>query len=369
MSNKICLADSKEEFEELFRFRYKVYVEEQGLSPAGVDHEKKLFADELDQHSKSWYICTDNEIIGSLRLTCLGDLPDLSLLKGKFNFGSALEVFQKNQICTTSRFVLSSKVSGRSALYLMKEGMLYAINRGLKLNYGDCSPHMLPFYNRLGYRIYTKAYHDLSYGYKFPIVMLIGDNEWLEKVQSPLRYLDIKPSGESKEWFELSYPEHLRKQSLYLENPLKYLEEIQVEEYGIPYPQVQVLDDLTASEKMSLLARAAIIDCEKGDIICRPDIHDDTLYIVISGRFHLCSVSVGTSEIDCRKMFSNSSRFFRDYSPIYVEAQRNGKLLVLGRDVVAYLERLRPGIVDRISDEIGDIIKPLCFAQCAKIAV
>lgn len=369
MPSKVCLANSQEELEELFRFRYQIYVEEQGLSPAGVSHERRVFSDDLDEYSTSWYVRSEGEITGSLRLTCLSDLPNLSLMKGKFNFEPALKRFQKTQLCTTSRFVLSSKVSGRTALNLMKEGMIYGINRGLKLNYGDCSPHMLPFYNRLGYRVYTNAYNDPDYGYKFPIVMLGGDKEWLEKNQSPLRHLDIELSGESREWFNDNYLDHSRNQNLYLDNPLNYLERIQLENPKLQLLPIQILSGMTREEKISLLLKSVIIDCEKGDIIMRPDVRDEALYTIISGSVKLHDISSNYIELDSGQSFSNSTKFSQNYPRNFATVQENSKILVLGREALGHLERIQPEAIVKVDDEIQAIISALYITQCQKAAV
>ena len=46
MSISVAPAQTHEERERVYAFRYRVYVEEMGLKPPGADHERRLLADD-----------------------------------------------------------------------------------------------------------------------------------------------------------------------------------------------------------------------------------------------------------------------------------------------------------------------------------
>ncbi len=85
--------------------------------------------------------------------------------------------------------------------------------QGLRLkDFGDCSPHLLPFYEHLGYRRYTAAFNDTAYGFKVPILMLLGDRKRFEQVRTPLARIatEYPDDAEARAWFERTYPGYLK---------------------------------------------------------------------------------------------------------------------------------------------------------------
>ena len=56
----IKVASSDEDREQIFRFRYDVYVTEMGKSPAEADHQKKIIRDELDEDAHLLYAENDD---------------------------------------------------------------------------------------------------------------------------------------------------------------------------------------------------------------------------------------------------------------------------------------------------------------------
>jgi len=75
--------------EEIYAFRYRVYVEELGMT-SQADHAKKWLHDDQDEHSASFAVKQDDRVVGSLRCTRLADLPDPAPLIAKFRMQPAL---------------------------------------------------------------------------------------------------------------------------------------------------------------------------------------------------------------------------------------------------------------------------------------
>jgi GNAT superfamily N-acetyltransferase len=208
MCLEITIAQTQTELEDLFRFRYRIYVEEFGFSPLEADHEEQMLRDKLDDYAISYVLRSQGRIVGSLRTLFLADLPDPCPLIKKFQLTPAIETFGLSAICTTSRFMVAPELRHSRAIWkLMETAYQDAYQRGIRLNYGDCSPHLLPFYEHLGYRRYCSGYQDPSYGYKFPLLMLMGDLQRLETVRSPLRRLArlYADDWQIRQWFDNSY--------------------------------------------------------------------------------------------------------------------------------------------------------------------
>ena len=151
--------------------------------------------DAQEKHSISFAAWKNGEAIGSLRLTLLRSVPDPQPLISKLCMHPALGTFGLDAICTTSRFMIDPRFRGGRIIYpLMKAVYEYGCDNGLRLNYGDCSPHQLPFYEHLGFQSYERGFNDPAYGYKLPILMLAGDPSGLRQNRSPLaRLAEARP--------------------------------------------------------------------------------------------------------------------------------------------------------------------------------
>ena len=73
----IKMATADEERQQIFLFRYHVYITEMGKRPAGADHENKLFRDELDDSACLLYAEADGQLVGTVRFNYRGtsDFP------------------------------------------------------------------------------------------------------------------------------------------------------------------------------------------------------------------------------------------------------------------------------------------------------
>jgi CRP-like cAMP-binding protein len=279
-------AESREERERVYEFRYRIYVEEMGLKPPGADHERRQLADAYDERALSYAMIEDGAVVGSLRCIFLTDVPDASALIAKFQMEPALAEFGAAAIVTTSRFMLDPKLrAGTAILKLMQKAYDDARRRGVLLNYGDCSPHMLDFYEHMGYRRYTRAYNDTYFGFKIPILMLLGDQRLFARVRSPFTRLAAAypDEAEVREWFIRTYPEYLGLETASLLPDGTFLDLLSERVSSDPLHAVALLHDLSREEADRFLGSATLVKAAPGDVVVRQGEQDDTVYVLLSG--------------------------------------------------------------------------------------
>ncbi len=197
------------ECEPLYRFRYEVYVEEQGLKPRDANQRTRTIHDGLDDCSIQYAAFSEGRVIASLRATLLSDVQAPEALIERFGMTEAIRRFGIRSICTTSRFIIArDHRRSRLSLHLMDAAYCDARERGLRLNFGDCSPHLVGFYEHMGYRTYAPIFVDDDYGVKTPLLMMFGDQEQFRRVRSPLRRTAVRyqDDTEARVWFEAVYP-------------------------------------------------------------------------------------------------------------------------------------------------------------------
>ena len=286
MALHVKLAKSADDLHAIYQFRYHIYVEEFNLDPPDANHSDKILKDELDNISQSFALIDDNEIVGSLRILFFDDLNELTPQIKKYNCQRAIDEFGPDTICATSRFMLLPKLrSGRIIYKLMTAGYKEACRRGARFNFGDCSPHILPFYEHLGYRRYTKAYNDTAYGYKLPILMLIRDQTRFRQVRSPLARIasEYDDDIQLRDWFEKTYPEYLDMESAAFLSDDNFFDLLSARVGSDPLHNLSLLHGLEREEADKVLKMATLIHCQNGDKIIRQGENDNTLYVILNG--------------------------------------------------------------------------------------
>jgi CRP-like cAMP-binding protein len=280
------------EREQIYRFRYRVYVEELGMTTE-ADDDRQWLRDELDDYSTSYAIVAKDEILESLRMTHLSEVPSPDLLIKKFGMEPAIEKFGTSGICLTSRFILDRTLRhGKVIFRLMKAAFLEAQRRKVALNYGDCSPHLVPFYEHLGYRRYSLGYNDTAYGFKLPIVMLMEDIKFFERVRSPLRRLVLRKTDDIdlRNWFQNTYPQYQNLASASFLEDNDFFDLLTEEIANDPLHQVSLLKGLTQEEAQQFLREATLIELQPGDLIIRRGERDQTVFVLLAG---LADIIVG----------------------------------------------------------------------------
>jgi len=251
-----------------------------------ADHARRWLRDGYDDESLNYALFVDGKVVGSLRCILLDQVTDPEPLIEKFELEPAIDAFGKSAIMTTSRFMLSANLRNTMAVFrLMQMAYFDATQRRIRLNYGDCSPHLLPFYEHLGYRRYTTGYNDTAFGYKLPILMLVRDRTFLEAVRSPLAKL-LAPDdddAEAREWFGATYPRYVELVSAVSMPEEMFFDVLAERVAGNLLHSLSLLRGLTREEAQSFLREATVVELNPGDRIVRKGDRDNTLFILLSG--------------------------------------------------------------------------------------
>jgi hypothetical protein len=355
MGIQVAAARTPEQSREVYRFRYQVYVEELGLDPPGTDHAARQVKDALDEAATNYLLRRDEDIVGALRVLRLADLDDPSMLVAKLDLKPALKAFSPSEIGTTSRFMLHPGLRhGKAILALMRAAFEDAAASGARLNFGDCSPHMLPFYEHLGYRRCGAAFNDPHFGYKLPILMLMGDLDYFAQVRSPLTRVAQRypPDQEARAWFERCYPEQVQPSSASLLPEGAFLDLLAERIGENPIHHLSLLRDLSEAEAQRFLSEAGVIKAQPGDLLIRQGERDDTLYAMLSG---LAEVFVGDLEsrpinhIAAGDTFGEIGLVAGIPRSASVVARAPCELLVLSADALRRLQRTEPAIAVKVT--------------------
>jgi predicted GNAT family N-acyltransferase len=291
-SIKIGTAITLEEKYEIYRFRYKTYVEEMSKNIMDADNTNKQLYDELDEWGILLYAKIGTEVIATERINIgtLADFPQ-SVIKNLY-----LDAFQNcyieggdHKFAYITKVMIAPAHRGSSVLYLLMAAC-YEIccHNQIQFGYGICNLHLLRLYEQMGWHRYTKNFNYPGYGLQVPIVLLADDIQHLRKVRSPLLRMARKRgevNTQSVEWFRTKFEKHARiiNSQLITEEDLW---SILCEDLNcLPTESIALLRELTEAEaKKFLHSCSSLVHCDTGDIITTQGDISYSYNILISGK-------------------------------------------------------------------------------------
>lgn len=144
-------AATLKEVEEIQRFRYQVYAQEMGLDLPGANHARRMLADPLDETAIHLYAKVGANWAGAVRLN-VNQVPagmdhtlETDNLPKPFVYCSRLYVLAEFRGSGVMQ-----ELAGACFAYFDQQHAAAAICH--------CYPHLLPMYERMGFRPYGKPF-------------------------------------------------------------------------------------------------------------------------------------------------------------------------------------------------------------------
>jgi hypothetical protein len=192
----IRLAESDEDREKLFRFRYEIYVEEMGRVQKHADHERRRIEEPFDAAGANFVAFAGDKVIGCVRWNSGLD-TDFAEYVDLYAMQRAGRYFP--DCCGTStKFMVAATWRHSSlSLRLLLKGYAHARQHGMLCDFMDCNPHLEAMFSRFGYRAYRGRIQHPEYGNVLPMMLISADHEYLIRCGSP--FLDIERTCPSNE--------------------------------------------------------------------------------------------------------------------------------------------------------------------------
>ena len=184
MHPTIRLATTPEDRERIFRFRYRIYVEEMGRTQKYADPKRRTVEEPFDKTGHLFIAEADGEVVGTLRSN-FGRDTDFGYYTWLFGMDSVGAAFPRDVSLTTKLMIVPALRSGTLAVRLALA--LYDLGRdlGIRHDFIDCNPHLEEFFTRLGYRRYWQHVEHPEYGRVLPLRLDSDDLAYLQEIGSP----------------------------------------------------------------------------------------------------------------------------------------------------------------------------------------
>lgn len=184
-------AESPEDIEALFRFRYAVYVEEMNRAQRHADHLLRRIEEPLDATGANFIALVNDRVVGSIRWNS-GANTDFGEYAEFYSMECAGPYFPRHCGITTKLMVSPEYRRSALGIQLCLAGYEYARNAGLVADFMDCNPHLERQFLQFGYRMYRERFQHPEYGTVLPMVLVCADLEHLERVRSPFAAIEAR---------------------------------------------------------------------------------------------------------------------------------------------------------------------------------
>lgn len=182
----VRLASAESELQEIFTFRYRVYVQEQGRFQRYADHEAKTIREPLDYHSRIFGAWVGGTLVGTVRSTFCrdGGAHEYSRLYGLHDAGD----FHPMATSFSTKLIVADNHRGNLVVMrLCKATFLDGLANGILFNYIDCNPsrpRIIELFEAFGYIRAGEIVHP-EYGVAIKLVMCLSDSARFLSRRSP----------------------------------------------------------------------------------------------------------------------------------------------------------------------------------------
>jgi CRP-like cAMP-binding protein len=154
--------------------------------------------------------------------------------------------------------------------------------RGTRVDFIFCNPHLVRMYEQLGYRRYRPYFEDHNLGFQIPLVLIVGDSVHLKSVRSPLYLVGRKLSSDAglADWFEQTFPEYRSFVSPHAVGAERFME---IMSDKVSQRDVGLMCGLDEAERNSLIAATTHLELPAGTKLIRKGDLGKELYLILDG--------------------------------------------------------------------------------------
>jgi len=166
-----------EDLERVGKFRYLIYVEEQGKPAIHANHEERTLIEPADRRANSsiYWIESQGQIIGTVRAEILSNFHP----EQKFLGLEAFDFVEPSQVIYFSRLMIARNGRGsRIAPTLCFTGFQLGIVKNCMLGVLLCKPNLVPLFESYGYVPYADEFIHPEFGGEVPMA-IIGEVDYL----------------------------------------------------------------------------------------------------------------------------------------------------------------------------------------------
>ena len=342
----VRVAESREEREAVYRFRYTIYYEEFGRQLGNPDHERRWVTDPDDEkdYSTILYTGTLDDITGTVRLRHWApdrvpqhEIDELSI--------DVFPDYRQRYTGEIGRLMIRPGMRGKLLLASMvfKSYELFCGEFGTELVFCYCSPGLVPLYRKLGSRPFRGRMVHAPDGVMVPLVNVLSDLAYYRRVGSPLGSVVRRYFGPGKRpAVDLEpYRGLLESDSLPVETDAERIWSELQETLSDAVEPIRFVDGLPEPVVRKLTEEGFIIRVTADTLLTRKGFGEEELYLILDGLFEARDGDRLLRLMARGELFGELAFFLPEHRrTATVSAVTDGQLLVLrGKSLRRLIER------------------------------
>jgi CRP-like cAMP-binding protein len=344
----VRVAETAREREAVYRFRYKVYIEELHYNYE-ADHERKWLRQPADDEEGTTLLYTGrpDDITSTVRVRAWkpGQVPPAVFAMTSMERFPGIEKLGVSHI---GRMMIRRSLRGKLVLpSLLAGGYEFLVGeQGADLAFLDCVPGIVRHYRQLGARPYGGRLIDLGYSPGIPLVIVLSDYAHLKRSGSIVAPLVKKYFGPGKRPpLDLAPYRHLFESGeVPVEfDPEKVWEALQDRLLASDETIPTFVDALSPGALFHLSESGYLLDVKGGDLITRAGIGQREMFVILEGACEVEGAGKRIALLEKGDLFGEIA-FFSESGErtATVRALSNCKLLVLRQKFMDELVRNDP---------------------------
>ncbi len=179
-------ARTREEKEQVYRFRYRVSAHSDNVLDHHADHTCKQISDELDSNGFNLLALFENQMVAAIRVnyawrTALGLHADFYRMREVAGSDYPLHS------CVISRLLVDPAArGGRLGYRLFQAAYRQALEQGARVAFLNCEDHLIYYFSVLGFKAYMGHTLHREFGQVVPMKLDLLDERYLMLISSPL---------------------------------------------------------------------------------------------------------------------------------------------------------------------------------------
>ncbi|MDX1385251.1 MAG: cyclic nucleotide-binding domain-containing protein [Thermoanaerobaculia bacterium] len=286
MSIEVREAESDDDREAAYRLRYDVYVEEMGRYGAIADHDNRRLVEPVDATSRIFVAFDGERAVGTSRITWGGDAAFCERHVEQYRLAPFLDELAADTMAVGERFMVRPELRGGDLLFRFFEvHMGFANERRIQLSFGDCEPHLLGIYQRLGFRPYSRTnVNSPEAGYLVPLVMVVEDVDYCRRLGSPIAHLmrDFGDDARIPACASRLIEGGSITSELFVDDD-EYWSEVHRTLDQLEPSQFSLFWDLDEDEVEACLEKSNIVECAQGDRLLKQGNPARNMFVVLEG--------------------------------------------------------------------------------------
>ncbi|MDD4599486.1 hypothetical protein SDC9_03923 [bioreactor metagenome] len=374
-SIEIGIASTEHEKEEIFRLRYRIYVEEMCRKPVTIDHSSKLLFDEMDKWAFLLYAKVGSEFVGTMRIN-IGLIEEFPRDLAQLLFMDSFKHFCKESgyplIAFSSKLMVAPSYRNSPALHLLSaKGYELYCDHHVQFNFGGCNFYLVRLYEQFGCRRFGRNFVDPGFGLLTPFILLVNDTEHLKAVRSPFIRIARKrglANCAATNWFYQEFPEAASVINSQLVTEEELWDFLCNSLGGSPQEIIPALRGLSEIEARTFLYSTCVsAQCYPGDHLITYGMISDELNILVSGMLiSFDKSSFLKSSIHPGQHFGAIGLFCQAIQDVDIKAATISDILVLSRQAFASFSRSKPDIAYKIMNNLLSKSKVSDFRRIIK---